>query len=184
METNYAPAGLADDRVEFFVMNGEVQFIQGDKIHLFSEITIELATRLRQEIDSDQKIIKGLEILGITDPIEQLKQFAFCRYGELDIMPDIIFDGESTPEYWNCGKRPCPADGLICKLPEVKNGKLTRNDAELVRIISKDYPNKIIAELRNKSVHTINRQCTNLQHKIGCFSSKGIASFAGRNNLL
>ncbi len=180
MDSHYVPAGLADDKVEFFVMNGEVMFMQGKEIFLFSEITQKIACKLREEIDADPKVAEGLELLGIVDPLKQIEKYAFCRYGDLDLVPDITFGGVSKPEYWDCGQRPCPSDGFICKLPDVRNGKLTRNDAEIAKLIARDLPNKLIAELRRRSKHTVDRQCTQLQQKIGCHSKSGIAAFAAQ----
>lgn len=183
-QINSAPAAFQQDRIEIFVLNGEVVFWENGQIRPFNELPAEETTRLRMELDNDARALRGLSLMGISDPVDELRQYAFCRYGDFDKVADISEAKETTSEYWNCGQRPCPADGYLCKLPEVPNGKLTPADADIIRMIGEDLPNKMIAERRGTSLYTVNRQCKNIAVKIGCFTQKGIASFAGRNNIL
>ena len=176
------PPGFRADDVEFFVMNGEVQFIQNHEIHLFNEITIDIAMRLRNELEADPRAMIGIELLGIHEPNEQIEKFAFCRYGYLNSVPDLEQE-RKNPQYRDCGLRPCPADGYICKFPKVPNGHLTLNDIDIIREIRNDLPNKIIADHRHRSVDTINKECHSIAGKIGCFTKTGIAVFAGENNI-
>jgi DNA-binding CsgD family transcriptional regulator len=182
-QTNTVPAGLTDAKVEFFVMNGEVQFIQDGAIHLFDEITLDQAAGLRRELESDAKAVIGLELLEIKDPIEQLKQYVFCRFGDFDKQADVNEDGITKAEYWDCGHRPCLADGFLCKFPEVKHGRLTPHDVKIIRMVARDLTNQQIAAELNISVHTVNKECQQIAHKIGGFSKSIIAFFAGQNNI-
>ncbi|MEI7723449.1 MAG: helix-turn-helix transcriptional regulator [Bacteroidota bacterium] len=182
-QINTMPAGFQPAKSEFFVMNGEVQFIEDRLIHPFDEITIDQATTLRQELDADHKALAGLDLLGVTDPIEQLKQFVFCRFGEFDKIADLDENGITHSEYWDCGRRPCAADGLLCKFPEVKSGHLTHHDLVIIRMVAKDLTNQQIAAYLGTSVHTVNKECQQIAHKIGGFSKSIIAFFAGKNNI-
>jgi DNA-binding CsgD family transcriptional regulator len=185
MTKDTAPAGIIinDQRIEFFMLKGELCFSQGGSIYPWSDLSIDIAGELFNLLKNDAKAIIGLNILRITDPNERLKQFTFCRFGGLDSIPDLD-DGKASPEYWDCGNRPCPADGFLCKLPPVLNGKLTIHDALVIREISKDLPNKIIADDLHASVHTINTECKIIAQKIGCHTQKGIASYAGKQNII
>ncbi|TSA24369.1 MAG: helix-turn-helix transcriptional regulator [Bacteroidetes bacterium] len=181
---NSSPAAFEPDKIELFVLNGEVVFWENGHLRPFEELPSTEAIWLREELDNDPRALRGLAILGITDPLEGLRQYAFCRYGDFDKKPDIDEFGNTISEYWDCGQRPCPADGILCKPPDVPNGRLTPADLEIARMIGEDIPNKQIAARRGTSLHTVNTQCKKLAEKIGCYTQKGIASFAGRNNIL
>jgi DNA-binding CsgD family transcriptional regulator len=181
---NSSPAAFEKDKIELFVLNGEVVFWKNGCMRPFEELPSDEVAVLRQDLYHDQKALRGLALLGISDPMEQLRQYAFCRFGDFDKKPDIDEDGITITEYWNCGQRPCPADGLLCKPPDVPNGRLTPADLDIMRMIAEDMPNKQIASRRGTSLQTINTQCKKLAEKIGCFTQKGISSFAARNNIL
>jgi len=170
--------------IEFYMMNGEVQFIENGVHRLFCELDIMQAARLRQVMDNDPKVLKGLDLLGITDPIEQLKQFIFCQFGEFNNVADISDNGILNTEYWDCGNRPCPADGLLCKFPSCATGALTNREVELIREVGHDNSNKMIADHSQRSKFTIDTQLKHISRKLGCFTRAGIASFAGQHNLL
>ncbi len=170
--------------IEFFLVNGEIQFVQDGAQHLFCELDATIATMLKNELANDPKALRGLEILGIVDPIEQLKQFIYCRFGDFDKTADITSGGVLNSEYWDCGNRPCPADGLLCQLPHCTNGNLTRRETEIIREVGSDKSNKMIAAKFNRSKLTIDTQLRTIAHKLGCFTKLGISSFAGAHNLL
>ena len=170
--------------IEFYMEDGEIKFIENGVTREFCELDVALAARLRDEIDNDPRVRKGLLLLGITDPVEQLKQYIFCRFGDFDQKADITPDGTLVPEYWNCGCRPCPADGLLCKLPTGANGNLTQHDAALIRELASDQSSKMIAAKFNRSKFTIDTEVRNLIRKLGCYTRAGICSFAGRHNLV
>lgn len=170
--------------IEFFLLNGEIQFMQNGVQRLFCELDVIVAASLRDELEKDHKALKGLDILGITDPIEQLKQFIYCRFGEFDNKADITVGEVMNYEYWNCGNRPCPADGLLCKLPQGINGNLTIHESELIREVAAAQSNKMIAAKYNRSKFTIDTQVRTITRKLGCFTKAGISSFAGAHNLV
>jgi DNA-binding CsgD family transcriptional regulator len=186
MEKNNTPPGLLNQDIEFFVMNGEVQYLQDGKIHLFNEITLPVAAILRAQLDNDSKALIGLDAMKITDPYDQLRQYVFCNFGEFDKEADIEENGGMLhKEYWNCGHREtCPGHGLICKLPKVKNGKLTNHEGEIMKEIASDKTNKEIASDFGRSTFTINREVKTIAHKIGCLSKPGIAAFTASHNII
>lgn len=176
------PPGFGADKVEFFAENRTVKFIQNGETHSFDEITIDIALRLRHELNNDPTAMNGMALLNITDPNHQLEKFAFCRYGFLNLTPDLEGE-ESNPEYWPCPYRPCLADGLICKYPKVPNGTLTRSNMNIIREVAADNPAKIIADHLQLAIDTINKECQAIVKKIGCHSKTGIANYAGANNI-
>jgi DNA-binding CsgD family transcriptional regulator len=184
-QINNAPGGLTDHDYEFFVMNGRVNYIHDGKMHSWEELTLDAATVLRAQLDNDEKALMGIQAMGITDPKDQLEQYVFCNFGEFsDQDADIDEGGTIHREYWNCGSREtCRGHGLVCKFPEVPNGKLTNNDTRLMKAITCDLANKEIADIFHRSVHTINRECKTIAAKLGCISKPGIAAFAACHNI-
>jgi DNA-binding CsgD family transcriptional regulator len=181
--TRTVPPGFADNNIEFFVKDGEPVFLQGGTMHDFGELDIEEAENLRQLLDQDKKALRGLALLEISNPIEQLKKFVICRFGTFDMTPDIA-DDEIHYEYWDCGCRNiCPAEGILCLAPQVHLGKLTPHELKLIGLIRSDIPNKQIADIMHVSVHTVNRECSHIAGKIGCVTKTGIAAFAGEHNI-
>lgn len=175
------PAGLVDENIEFMVLNGEVKFTMGGTLHDFDELTIDDLSIIRKELDKDHKAINGMELLGIYDPIEQLKKYVFCRFGALNSKADINHDtDELDTEYWDCGCRPCLGDGLICKYPKVKEKKLTTHEMKIIRSIGNDRLNKEIAAELGVTNDTVNKECRTIANKIGCYGKNGIAAFAGK----
>ena len=116
--------------------------------------------------------------------MDQLKQFIYCQFGEFDKVADITHDGQMNSEYWDCGNRPCPADGLLCKLPKAVNGTLTIREAQLIREVAADNSTKMVAAKYHRSKLTIDTQMRTIRHKLECFTKAGICSFAGSHNLL
>lgn len=185
MGINTCPAGmLKDGSVEIFVINGDPACIYNGLFLTWSEFPKEILDILQEELNHEYKALKGLYILGIADPQEQLKKYTFCHFGDLDKIPDITHFGEFNAEYWDCGMRPCPADGLLCHIPEVPGGNLTPHDVKIIRLIARDLPNKTIAFCMGVTLHTMNREVKNITRKIHCCTKSGIARFAGQYNIL
>ena len=172
------------DGTEFYLEKGEIKFMIDGVPHMFCDISVDKLTLIRQRMESDLKVMKGLCILGIENPVEQIKQFIYCQFGNFDNKADISSNDEFNSEYWDCGNRPCPSDGLICKLPSVKNGSLTPHEAQLIREVSSNHSNKMVAATFNRSKLTIDTEMRTIKNKIGCFTKAGICTFAGQHNLV
>jgi DNA-binding NarL/FixJ family response regulator len=110
-------------------------------------------------------------------------QFIYCQFGEFDKKADITIDGDLVPEYWDCGNRPCPADGLLCTLPKAVNGVLTIREAQLIREVSADQSSKMVADKFHRSKLTIDTQMRTIRHKLNCYTKAGVCAFAGQHNL-
>jgi DNA-binding CsgD family transcriptional regulator len=178
---NTIPAGLVDENIEFMVENGEVKFTMNGTLHDFLELTVNDLAVVENAFKTDFKAQTGIELIGITDPIERLKKYIFCRWGALNSKADIDHDSDDLDiEYWDCGCRPCLGDGLICKYPKVKEKRLTRHEMIIIRSIGNERLNKQIAEDLNVSFDTVNKECRTIANKIGCYGKNGIAAFAGK----
>ena len=185
MIPNTNPAGLLKDgSLEIYVSNGIPECLYKGDCYPWPNFPEEIIEDLKAELSKDYKALKGLYILGIADPDEQLGKYTFCHFGDFDKVPDRTADGTFNPEYWDCGQRPCLADGLLCHIPEVPCGNLTPHETKIIRLVAQDLPNKTIADCMGVTLHTMNREVKNITRKINCSTKSGIASFAGRNNII
>lgn len=109
------PAMIDSTKTEFFLYKGELRLIHKGKINKFEDAPLSALDLLRTALDNDPKAQQGLILLGITDPVAQLKKYAECRYGSLDDVADFG-SKNSDDEMIDCpNKFSCKAYGLICK---------------------------------------------------------------------
>ncbi len=166
--------------VEYFVApDGKLYLWEmGDKLP-FEKVTIDDLTMLRRDLEKNPDAVKAIEDLDITDPVEQLRQYAWCRYGGTNVTPDFI-DGKSVnnEEYWECGKRgKCPFEGRICSTISAGNNTITHCELIIARYIAKGYRNTEIAWATNKSIETVKQQIKSILQKIDGRSRVDIANF-------
>ncbi len=179
------PAGLVDFQVEFFVLDGEIKYIQGGRVHLFKDLDVLSEELLRVDLENHPLALKSIEDLGIIDPQEQLKKYIFCNFGGFDERADVTTDGISIPEYWDCQQRgTCKHEGRICHMPEGINGFITRKEIEIMKLVGKDLSDKEIASRMGISQNTVAVHRTHIEKKIGASSKVGIATFALSNNII
>ena len=180
------PAGIMDMDIEFFSMNGEVYFIQDGSTHDFKDLSIEAAHYLRIDLEEHPKALEAIEQLGITDPINQLKQYVMCRFGDFDNRADLTPEGVTIKEYVNCASRgSCKYEGILCQhIFPTDNGHLTPREIEVIKLIIQDLPDKIIADRLDISINTMAVHRRNIENKIGCHTKVGITAFAYENNLI
>lgn len=109
------PAIYDHTKTEFFTWQGQLMVIHQGTIHTFEESPVSALDILRDDLENNQRAIDGLQLLGITNPVEQLRKYATCRYGSLDEHADFG-STSTTDEMINCEhKYTCKAAGLICK---------------------------------------------------------------------
>lgn len=178
------PAGLMDCSIEFFMQNGELFFLHQGMVQPFIELPIDYANMLSEDLEKHPQAIKALDELGIFDPIKRLEKYASCRYGGFSFSPDFTPQGENNPEFWDCGKHGnCPFEGKLCTQIQAKHGRITRREADYIRLAAQDLCDKQIAEHLFISDYTAKKHRQNVTRKIGCASKAGITAFAFENNM-
>lgn len=150
----------------------------------FENVSADYLKPFANELASDNDAQHGLDLLEISKPIARLKRYMICRYGGNDCRCDVS-GSEANPDYFHCSTRGnCAAEGLLCLPVQAKNGELTKTEVLVAQLIAADLSDKLIADVRQCSVHTVAEHRRALNHKIGCYSSKGIVSFAHRAGLI
>lgn len=171
---------IYENGVEFFVNpDGELYFHEKGKSKPFTQITIDLATLIRKELDADRRALQSLEDWGITDPFEQLRQYTRCRWGGKNIRPDLVGGRlADEQEYWECGHRgACPYEGRLCHSLTSGGNIISHSEMMVARLVIKGYRNKEIAQATGKSVETIKMQVKSMLQKIGGRSRVDIVNF-------
>jgi len=179
------PAGLIDNNIEFFIDCDNVFIIEGGTVKLFEGITIDTVTLLKDDLEAHPRAGKALDEMGITDPIERLKQYVKCRYADCNGMPDLTLDGKSYPEFYDCGTHnQCKWEGKLCAAIQAPNGFLTRREVELTKLIGRGLFDKEIAAKLNITLYTVETHRRNIEMKVGGGCKVDIARFAFENNII
>lgn len=179
MEAQTTPAGLIGNNLEAFYVNGEAKVIRDGKVINVVD-SIDTLQAFRGLLESDKEALQAIEQLT-SDPIEQVIQFIYCRYGDFDKRADWTPEGVTVPEYWDCGLRgKCLFEGCICKLP----AGLTLREIEVVKLVAQDMPNKQIADHLGICTETVAVHIRNIERKTGAASKNGVVAFAYQNNIL
>jgi len=169
--------------IEYFAVDGEVFFIKNKEIHPFADLPCGDALALRRDLESCNIVLKAIEKY-ITDPVEQLKQFAACRYGKLNETPDFI-NGRTNDCETQCNScaATCRFEHKLCVRPNAKYGQPTNREIEIAKLVAGNT-NKEIANRLNISVNTVVTHIAHLLEKIGCHERTSIVSWTHNCNLL
>lgn len=182
------PAGLVDDKVEFFLEKDELYVSEGGITTLFKDISTGGLNLLSDILDNSPVSNQALDEMGIFDPMERLKQFARCRFAACNSTPDLSRNGDSQPEYFECDRRQtCKQAGILCINLSGPGGHLTPREIEITKLIAQGYLDKEIAKKLNISTHTSEKHRRNIEGKISNGTSirkVDIARFAFENNII
>jgi hypothetical protein len=139
--------GMLDDNVEIFVQGQELKIMQSGKILPFAEISFTVISLLEEEMYQDNDVLISLHALHPHSKMKRIEQFAKCRFGGLDFHPDITKSNLQKGEYWDCPMRgTCPHEGNLCKLPSIKNKRLTSVEVKIMQLSSTEMTNDVMAE--------------------------------------
>jgi DNA-binding CsgD family transcriptional regulator len=185
MNATRIPAGITDLHMEIYISNGKIEYIKGGSRHPFEDLDQLSLTVIRQEMDKNTDLDAIFRMMEIYDPVEQIKKWLACNFGDFDRRADITDQGIIIKEYWDCGQRgSCPYEGKFCSLPGGAGGQLTPREIEVVRLVAQDLADKEIADRMNISINTVAIHRTHIEHKIGAHSKVGIAVFAVEHHIL
>lgn len=170
MENLNLPAGLADRNVELFVKNDIMYATYNGKIMQFDELPEAIRFYFTEELLCDLAAVIALRKMGFSTNHEMLQQYIKCNYDAYDTVPDLVTTdrSDSNKEYWNCGsKGKCKYEGVICKMPTCKNGKLSKREMEVVFLLKQGKAIKEIADSLGTSFNTVRNQLVTVKHKLG-----------------
>jgi DNA-binding CsgD family transcriptional regulator len=166
--------------VEFYVDDNRLYYITGGVEYAFSDITVDIANMIRRDMESNGSDIV-LEKHGVTDYMDQLRIYATCRYGALNMLPDFVNGKSVDSEFYCCSTKNCRFGQKLCKM-SAQYGDLTRQEQIIGHLVAEDKSDKIIADQVGISVNTVHTHITHLLGKIGAFSRVGIATYFSKHS--
>ena len=174
------PAGLIYNNIEFFLDNGEPMVLQNGNVLPYHK-SIQGRSLIQADMQKHIELVAALrkeEFSGY----ELEKQWAACRFGGFDNIPDFnIETGESNTEYHECKRRPfCNCSGHVCLMPS----KLSHKEIETIKAISSGEPSKIAADRLNITFNTIRGYMKSVHKKIDAHTRADVMNFAYRNNII
>lgn len=141
------PGLSKDNAIEFFELENDIKAVINGRIVDFTEVPLNIQDFLQEEIKKEPEVEAALHSLHPFSKQQRLKQYVACRFGGLDFHPDIKDGRVSSPDYKFCGIRnKCPFNGVICKSPEINGEKLTDQEIRLIKLLSTDKKNEVIAD--------------------------------------
>lgn len=178
--------GLLDSNYEFLNIDNQTMFIHNGQIKNFTEAPISVIIMLKEFIEKNPDVKKILNEWHPNSEFNQLQQFAKCRFGGLDVTPDIENGNFQDGEYWDCpnsGK--CAAEGILCKLPTFNGNVLTKIEIQLIKLSTTDLTNDVIAEKLNLALGTYHKMKSILHKKLdNILTKQSLTKLAYQMNLI
>jgi len=174
---------LNANSLEYFTDNGQVFFIKDKYIHPFDDLSCSDATALRIDMESQPEVVTAIENV-IPDPVEQLRQYAACRYGKLNNTPDFVngkrFEIEATAT--DC-RDTCRFNCKLCATkPTAIYGNPTKKEIEVAKLLP-GRSDKEIAQVLQVSPNTVITHLSRLREKTGLHNRSGLMMWAMNINL-
>lgn len=175
--------------IEFFKLNGELNFIRDGKVHPWSEISIAELDMLRNDLNRFPEKENALELAGING-VDQLYHFAACFHGDLNNTPDFLNgrNNDQDNEYCHCdvrGTGKCAYKELLCEKGQFQApyGKLSAREVEIASKVADGLTDDEIADQLFISKNTVKTHISHIGEKIGRSTKSFIAAFAVKHNL-
>lgn len=182
---NNIPAGLESKGVEIYAYDNKIKAIYDGRVIDFVSLPDHIKEVFQDQCFANDKALKAMHAVGITNPEALVNQFVFCNYGGFNNEADIAEDGKLSSEFWDCGKRNhCPFNGAICGAIKGENGIITNREIEVIKLIKQGLLNKEIAAALKISVNTVNNHIQHINQKTGTGNRAEIINWAIKNNLL
>lgn len=160
------PAGIENGLEIYRSCNSIKVVLNGNRCD-YLELPLQIREPFQAELISDKQALKCLTCtLRITDPDEIEQKFVGCRYGMYDSVPDL--EGKTLhPDAPYCSKiETCEGFDIVCKIPEVKNGKLTRKEYLIIIYVGKGLLDKEIASKLNIELSTVRTHLNHIREKL------------------
>ena len=100
------------------------------------------------------------------DDVEE--KFVWCRYGHFNDVADYSFSSNCTkPDAPGCElERTCPGFDVVCLIPQAVNGKITKQEYFVIRLIARGKQDKEIADDLKISLTTVRTYVQRIHYKL------------------
>ncbi|MGM0530442.1 MAG: response regulator transcription factor [Bacteroidota bacterium] len=178
------PAGLIDQNVEVFDVDGELHATHNGRVYKFLSLPEDIIVQFFDLLIDDEEARKEFEKHNIKDMGFMLEEYTRCNFGAFDNKPDLK-NGRFHREFWACPRRGnCIYNEKICPKIKARHGEISRREIDIIKFISKGLSVKQIADKLFISEKTARTHVQNIHAKTGLHNNAGVTAFAFRNNII
>jgi DNA-binding CsgD family transcriptional regulator len=175
-------AGLLDEHsIEFFAIGQDYHALFQGKLVQVAELPERILSAIERDMAKNHEARQALNQLQLTDRIDRITQYLWCRYGGFDHEPDMVNEQMGTPEYWPCPLRgSCPHEFKLCAPIAGPEGQLSAAEIKVVKALANN-PNmadKQLADHLGLKRFTIMVHLSNIRQKMGFNSRAAIVAMA------
>lgn len=175
-------AGLLDEHtIEFFAIGQDYHALFQGKLVQVAELPERILLAIERDMAKHHEARKSLDELQLTDRIDRITQYLWCRYGGFDHVPDMVNEQMGKPEYWPCPLRgSCPHEFKLCAPVAGPEGQLSAAELRVVKALA-SHPNmadKQLADHLGLKRFTIMVHLSNIRQKMGFNSRAAIVAMA------
>lgn len=165
------PAGL-ESSIEVYRSGEDVRaLVNGNRMD-YLELPTVLREPFQAELIADQPALNCIKFdFRITDPDQIEKKFVGCRYGALDTIPDLQGNTPVKDSPYCEHIATCPGFDIVCRIPPAPNGRLTRQEYLVIRLISHGKLDKEIASELSIEVCTVRTYLARIREKL-CINNR------------
>lgn len=184
------PAGLLDNRIEFFndPQDQEVTYcLTNGVVTRINESPAEIQNLIDLDLSAHPDKVEALVYLGYETAVGQREKYCSCCFGAFDGEADYVDGKFIHTEWWPCPKRgTCPVEGKLCNALQVGcHGKaLTRREIEVLTQLAQGLLNKEIGAILGISEETVKVHVKHILEKAELMNSKELIKLAYQKNLL
>lgn len=176
---------LQPGTIEWFANNGKVFLFENGIMLPFEEASINALNLLRKDLEKHPGAVVALEIIGISDPMEQLKQYAMCMYGELNNAPDFYGHRKNAEDeefvQLHCSTKCCRYRAMLCNPIHIYDLRLSDREIDVLRLKAQMKTPEEIASSLNICLNTVRVHIQKLLQKFGFKSSEQLTAWASHH---
>ncbi len=177
--------GLLDSNIEFFNKGNDLKVFSNGSVMDFKDVPPIIYNYLNERLHDDLPALAILESWYPNSTVDQIFKFTKCRFGGLDYTPDIAQNKLQPGEYWECPKRGnCIGEGIVCKNANYNNQELTHDDVTLMKMLTTNKTNEVIAQDINVSFGQLHKHKKILYNKIDAQTRQCVSSVLAHLNLI
>lgn len=181
-------AGLVNETdVEFFAQGNEYKAIFKGQLVDIADLPETKLKVIERDMRRHPEAVASLDKMGITERIDRITQYLWCRYGGFDTRPDMIADKMGQPEYWPCPLRGnCPHEFKLCAPVSGPEGDLSAAELRVAKTLASnpDMADKQLADALGISRFTVMVHLSNIREKMGLHTRSAIVAMAIQRNLI
>jgi len=177
------PPGFDDEHVEFFVKDLKLFAVYNGSINRFEDLPSEVTDRIGELLEAD---IHAQHVLVDFREEEKLEQFAFCKFGGYNQHADLLPNGDTAYDHWDCplrGTGQCTIGESLCPRPALMGAVVTRREREVAQLTAEGLLDKEIADRLGIAPNTVHVHMRSLREKTGLLSKTDITREVIHQNL-